>query len=355
MRMIAALMIAFLHAIGTQVGSIRPSWQHNPRLLDALCSGVDIFFVLSGFIIAWSAGRYLGGNQCFLFLKKRFIRLNPVYYLATLLSLAVNWHYWWTHHLFPGPPQFLKSILLLPLTDANGWTKYILMVAWTLSFEWLFYILFALTILLGIRKKGPCLVIFGLMLIAGYYALAGPDYRVNFITNPILLEFLLGIVVYELYSRWTLPVALSAGLITAGVAGYVCQLYFGPVHLPAPSLIEEGSISLYKSFTRGVPAACLLAGFLFLEEKGKLRVLWESKLVQLLGDASYSIYLTHLTIYNILEGMATRLGPPAHPDLSVVLWFLIAVPGGVLFYYVVEVPLLRALRTSRFQPAVASD
>lgn len=354
MRMIAALMIAFLHAIGTQVNPGDRSSSFSDRLLDALNSGVDIFFVLSGFIIAFSAGRYSGGKDALLFLKKRFLRLNPVYYAATLLFLAVNLHHLLGQHRFPSPASILKSVLLLPIADRTGMTDYIMIVSWTLGFEWLFYLLFALAIAVFIRKKRPFLMALLILLVAGYYGIDGPDFRIKFVTNPILLEFLLGLLIYEGYSRWSPSPAIAIALLATGVAGYFYQFFAGPIHLPTPSLICDGTLSMYKFYSRGIPAAFLIAGCLFLEKEGRLLSLWKNELVNLLGDASYSIYLTHYTVYSLCEAAMVRLGPVIDLRLSVLMWFLIAVTAGVAFYTLVEVPLLRALRRpQRRQPAPA--
>ena len=344
-RMVAALMIAFLHAIGTQVNPSHRPLPFGDRLIDALGSGVDIFFILSGFIIAFSAGRYVGGKESLLFLKKRFLRLNPLYYIATLFCLAVNWHHLSVHSLLPGSARILNSVMPLPVADGKQFNGYILMVAWTLSFEWFFYLLFALGIVGRFRHKGPFLIALGLLLVACFYVFPITDFRLKFITNPILLEFLLGIFLYEVYSRWSSPsMIVVIGLLAAGATGYLYQFFRGPVYLPVPSLIADGSLSLHKFFSRGVPAAFLVAGCVFLETKGSLRSLWENKLANLLGNASYSIYLTHYTVYNLCEAAMTRLGPVINTQLSVLLWFAIAVMAGVIFYKLVEVPLLHALK-----------
>jgi peptidoglycan/LPS O-acetylase OafA/YrhL len=125
MRALAALMIAYLHAIGLQVNPPQPFHQQLPGLMDVLSAGVDIFFVLSGFIITHSAGRYSGGQQTLIFLQKRFIRVNPVYYVAAFLFLAVSWHWLMKNHLLPDTAAILKAIFLLPVAD-NTWSACIL-------------------------------------------------------------------------------------------------------------------------------------------------------------------------------------------------------------------------------------
>jgi exopolysaccharide production protein ExoZ len=113
--MLAALLIAYLHAIGTQVYTPPAYYQFRPisREVNLLGIGVDIFFVISGFIISLTAASYKGRDQSLHFLKKRFIRLNPVYYIALLIFLAVNIHHMLKDYV-PGYEVFLKSVILLP-------------------------------------------------------------------------------------------------------------------------------------------------------------------------------------------------------------------------------------------------
>jgi exopolysaccharide production protein ExoZ len=215
-RALAALMVAYLHAIGLQVNPPHPFHQYIPGLMEVLNAGVDIFFVLSGFIITHSASRYSGGREALQFLKRRFLRINPVYYAATLLFLAVSWHWLMKNHLLPTAPAILKAIFLLPLAD-NKWSLCILPVAWTLSFEWFFYFLFALAIFSRTGDKVRFLTVLGALLIAGHYVLHIPDDRIRFITNPMLLDFMLGMLIYRCYTRLTPTTAIAASLAIAGI------------------------------------------------------------------------------------------------------------------------------------------
>jgi exopolysaccharide production protein ExoZ len=320
-------MVAWFHAVELQVYAPPPFHQNIPRLLDVLSSGVDIFFVLSGFIISHSASRYSGSPQALDFLRRRFVRINPVYYVALLLYLAIRWHWMVNNHRIPGTASLLQSIILLPSGGANSWP--ILPVAWTLCFEWLFYLFFALAIAARIRNKALLLSALGVIF---------------FISNPIMLEFLLGMLIYRWYSYRPPTTAIAAGLALAGILLFISQCCWGNIIVAAPIGVVNGSISLERCIFRGIPAALLLSGCVFLEKKNVLSLLWNNKAVQRLGDSSYSIYLTHFTVYTVCGGIMVRLGPVINSDLSVIVWLILGITTGVLFYRTVETSLLRAFR-----------
>ena len=110
-------------------------------------------------------------------------------------------------------------------------------------------------------------------------------------------------------------------------------------------LVHVGDdLLLRRVLFQGVPAALLLSGCIFLEKKGALSGLWNNRLVHLLGDSSYSLYLTHYTLYAGFEAIMVRLGPVLNADLAVFIWLFLAIVVGIIFYQRVERPLLRALR-----------
>jgi exopolysaccharide production protein ExoZ len=320
-------MVAWFHAIELQVNAAPSFHQNIPRLLDVLSSGVDIFFVLSGFIISHSANRYSGGRQALNFLRRRFVRINPVYYVALLLYLAIRWHWMVNNHRIPGTAAILRSIILLPPDSPNSWP--ILPVAWTLCFEWLFYLLFAVAIAARVRNRALLLPALGVIL---------------FIINPIMLEFMLGMLIYRWYSYRPPTTAIAAGLALAGILLFVSQCCWGNLSVAAPIDVVNGSISLERCIFRGIPAALLLSGCVFLEKKNVLSPLWNNKAAKGLGDSSYSIYLTHVTVYMICGGIMARLGPVISPDLSVIVWLFLGITAGILFYRTVETSLLKAFR-----------
>lgn len=353
LRMTAALLIAYVHAIELQVHPIPPFYQNIPHWVDLTTIGIDIFFVMSGFIIAWSTARYSSQGQSLYFLKKRFFRLAPAYYIATLGYLIIDFHYLSRTHQLPDTSQIIKSIFLVPVADTNAWIYTILPVAWTLSFEWFFYLLFAFTMAVGSRYRNGLFILLGLIFVSAHYVLVPADYRLIFITNPITLEFIAGVVIYECYTRLTPAAPVIYSLLLAGLGLCMYQLFAGP-HLSDPAYIFDGSLSLQRFLFRGIPAALLVAGCIFMEKKGLWLSLWKNRLVNLLGDASYSLYLTHYATYLLGEAAYTRWGPIINPDITVFVWLIFALLISIIFYRLVERPLLEKLKAPARRMSISS-
>jgi len=307
--------------------------------------GVDIFFVISGFIIPYSAGRYKGARDGYAFLSHRFKRVNPVYYLVTLLLIITSLHSWIRDHVFPlSWHKALKSIILLPLFDRTKYTSCIIFQAWTLSFEWFFYLLFLVTILARTRHKERWLgSMIAALVIAGSF-LQGGDYRLHFISNPILLEFMLGVGIYWCYSRITIPKTIALALLLAGIALCIFRIIKGFGDIDGATFTANGSLSFIRFLYWGIPAGLLVAGSLFLEKKGVPGFARNNRTVALLGDSSYSLYLLNTLVFEMIASLYRRTGFFLNPDLAIFVQLALAIIAGVLFYKWVEAPLLRRLR-----------
>src|SRR5258707_13134028 len=94
LRATAAILVAYAHSIDLQMIYASSIQQNFYYLQNFGAFGVDLFFVISGFIISYSAERYKGARDASAFLIHRFKRINPVYYIATLLFIAISLHSW---------------------------------------------------------------------------------------------------------------------------------------------------------------------------------------------------------------------------------------------------------------------
>lgn len=309
-------------------------------------SGVDIFFVISGFIISYSAGRYKGPQEAWQFVKNRFLRLNPLYYLATLIFLATIIHHkLQLHDEFLTLSIIIKSIILLPVFDRTAWVPTIMGIAWSLSFEWFFYLLFTLGIILKWRNKTAFLLITGGTLILIGHLLHSSDYRVSFVANPIMVEFLSGAVLYYCWTRWTLPSKVALAILLTGLGIYGYEIIQGIGWAAEAHCTIDGVIPALRLFYWGTPAVLLVTGCLFLEKNGAASRLWRNKAVRLLGDSSYSLYLIHPPVFAVLLGLSTKFSLRGmNPDLVIIILLLLAMGGGILFYQLIERPWLRYRR-----------
>jgi peptidoglycan/LPS O-acetylase OafA/YrhL len=165
-------------------------------------AGVDIFFVISGFVMALSS-RSLAHKVSpgFEFLKRRVERIFPLYWIFTTLKIAIaiaipasmvnglgsTWH-------------VIGSYLLIPSMGSSGTSFPILLVGWTLELEMMFYVVFAIA--LGLRAR-PLLILIPVLGLTALlpFAVHLPASPWEAYCNPIVVEFLFGIGLYEAYRR----------------------------------------------------------------------------------------------------------------------------------------------------------
>jgi exopolysaccharide production protein ExoZ len=354
LRAVAACLVVYAHSVSVQTNFSESLQQNFFNLKNFGCIGVDLFFVISGFIILFVSKKYIGLNQGVTFLIKRFIRINPVYYVTSIIYIgiviiitlaqnsSISVEYIWN--------ALCDTFLILPASGKIGLYLPLLIVGWTLSFEWLFYIIFFITILVKRVNKTLLLFILILSLISLGYLIRPTDYRLIFITNPIILEFLLGASICFIYLKIkTVPVSISILLLTIGLAAYIYFIFFGYGNLWLYKNILSGQLSMQRFILWGVPSSFILAGSIFLEKSGLFRSLWNNKYIQLTGDASYSIYLFHLCIFeyiNVLYKANSNLLPG---DISIILRFIVSVIAGIGYYKLVEKPLLQSFKEEHSQ------
>lgn len=322
LRAIAALMVVIHHARNIAPG-IDVHWHYG-----AFAWGVDIFFVISGFIMG-VAGT---GDRPRAFITKRAIRIIPLYWIATLAAVL-----WWERSGVVSMSRDLvgsivKSLLFIPhwsVKDPGQLTPY-LVPGWTLDFEMFFYVLFFVG-LLARRPLAVTATVLPMLVLAGIVFDPQGALGLTY-TSPLLLEFLLGHLLAVAYMRRPTGVALWP-LLPIGFAGL----------LSCWALPDNG----LQMACRIVCATAVVAGALAIEGRAPY---WSFG--KLLGDASYSIYLTHTIIATeIAYRITLHLPLSGVPQMAVlvVLSLATSIAIGVATYRWVELPILRRLR-SRLLP-----
>jgi exopolysaccharide production protein ExoZ len=324
LRGVAALMVVFVHLDvhlrRLQLGWIDSGW---------LASGVDIFFVISGFIM-WVTTVRRPQITAAEFMRNRIVRIVPLYWAISGLVLA-------TALLAPdllhttvfSVGHVLASFLFLPWrhpVTGDFWP--LLVPGWTLNFEMLFYVLFALAIAWSGRSSKARLtwlagLIFSVLALA--YALRGRVDVMNFYANPIMLEFLAGSI---------LGVAFASGRIP------VSRLWW--VALPIGfAVLWRGGLLLPTSVPAGLlGGTVIVAGALF---SPTIRI----PFLPTLGDASYSLYLTHVITLAGVAALWTHQSVLTGALLFGSICIVAAIAVAVLCYRFIERPMSAALKPAR--------
>ncbi|MDE2405917.1 MAG: acyltransferase [Sphingomonadales bacterium] len=282
LRLVAATLVLLSHAeiFGHYLAGVLAAPPPGPLRLLHGGFGVDLFFAISGFVMIVSAGRPGPGLDRTSFLRRRIVRVAPLYWLATLF--VTGWY-----HLLDKPPRagaVLRSLLFVPHAGPTGRVAPVLDVGWTLNYEIAFYALFALA--LGRRVAGTALRV--LALLAALVA-AGAAWELPLPlwawARPILLEFGAGIGVALLWRRGVrLPVTARVLLALAAVAAAALWDPSGPATGPQ------------RVLTVGLGGALALAAAVL----GPLPLpgppLW-----RIGGDISYALYLCHIPVMLVTQ------------------------------------------------------
>lgn len=330
LRAIAAAMVVVFHSYVHL--DARGIIAGIPAIIDAGRAGVDIFFVISGFIMVYISKDNFGKPGAPTdFLVRRIIRVVPVYWFYTFLIASILLS---VPHLFSQGKSFglnhlIASLLFIPWQNSIGDIKPVLNVGWTLNFEMYFYCIFAMTLLLEKRYFLPQLSI--VMLCGATAGLTGGPYPplLNVITSPLLLEFLAGCLIGSGYvRRFYTPKYLGIVLLIAGASLLVLSAIFGVID--APRIIKWG-----------IPSVLIVSGALLVERSGIAS--FPSLLVKL-GDSSYSLYLSHIfTISAIGKLWVTFFGSMYG------VFIVVATAGSILVghisYVMLEKPMTRYLNS----------
>ncbi|MCD2166937.1 acyltransferase family protein [Comamonas koreensis] len=341
LRFAAALWVALYHA---QSFSFFP---HLPKWLRAIAEGgfvgVDIFFVISGVIMALATTNTPSGPRpAAQFVATRFSRIYTGWWPAMLLYVLG------LQALGAMPPDvnLLSSALLYP---AN-FSLHINAVIWTLVYELYFYLLIGASLLLPKPWRDRTLAAWGLVIVALvlYYAASGryrPDMfsqatqLVWFYAAPLVLEFFAGYFVYRWLQRhpqqrWWAWLLTSALLCAAAVYYSVTATLYAPgivgfFHWPERALLV------------GAAATALVGAALLLP--APRHAAW--RLVAKLGDYAFAIYLLHLLVFQLAQRFTTSMALEIpHRSLSLLLVLAALVALSALYYHAIEHPIYQACR-----------
>lgn len=324
-RGIAALLVVLYHLNGSVFG--KPKYWDHPAWsgLGMGHAGVNFFFVLSGFIIAWVHKSDVGIVSLLpSFARKRVIRIYPAYwvFLAAILPMYfVSPSLGTGYERYPG--TILTSLLLIPTGNPP-----ILSVAWTLCHEMLFYLIFSF--LFAGRRLG-------IFILTGWFAccaahLIAPTniFPLTFILAPINLLFALGMISAKLIEKN--KIRFAAILLAIGVCSF-----FGTGWMEVSGALKGHVLTILY----GIASALVVVGAVQMEREGRLTV--PTSLVHL-GNSSYSLYLVHFPVLSLLAKVYFFVGGGSwSPTIGFFVLLLATIASGFAYHEMIERPLLRLL------------
>jgi exopolysaccharide production protein ExoZ len=287
-------------------------------------AGVDVFFVISGFVMVYSSQVLFSTVRGpFKFFLRRVARILPIYWLITSIYVAMA-------IAIPAfgkgysPSSIVGSYLFIPVERAPGVVEPVVGQGWTLNYEMLFYAIFAIAIVAQprIAVAAVALALAALVAAGRVFTLPLPF---SFWANDIVLEFVFGAALGLLYQR-SIRIPKAAGWV----------LIAGGFTLIATQALNH--ISELRCILFGAPAALIVAGASFPDFSPSKRR-WMA--LTLLGSASYALYLSHSFANRAVLIVATVFGqkPASAPYLYLGAAGLGAIALAIALHLLIEKPI----------------
>ena len=339
LRFIAAMLVVVYHATPhVRDAGADPGWFFSFAEATGF-AGVDIFFVISGFIMAHTTATSAGPADAWAFLRRRIARIYSGYWPFFLIALAV---FWWVY------PDHLHEAALA--RSAVLWPANVLLIAvsWTLVFEMIFYLMFTVLIAARLQRARLCLA----ALFAGIAAFAAWSHFFRhaydpgqletislaeyYLLSPYLAEFLAGaILANRLLSR---PRGPALSLLISGIALYFAGGWIN--HAIFGGNIEQGYSVFFRVIVFGSAAVLIVAGLVRLDHLGRRAPSWFSLQA---GGASYAIYLSHTLLLSVSQHLGLNRWLRSFDATAVQFAFLalsaLILLHGIAHYRWVERPL----------------
>ena len=362
LRFVAAMLVVLAHS----TAMVNERMHLDMFKWRAGWSGVDIFFVISGFVMAISSRTLLQrANGWKIFITRRLIRIVPLYWVATTLKLA-------TIIALPAlaldsPLELwntIASYLFIPtFDDTSLLAAPLLKVGWTLNYEMFFYAIFTLALFLGKSPLKFTAAIFAIAVAVNLFSTPKFPYAYGFL-EPILMEFVMGMLVAKLCMRVNnINAGVNTGLnigLNIGAKNFFDKLLQYISTTKAGAII--GAVAVVISFAImfncaeqpmwwrwaywGIPSMVIVL-VAALGEPALRKVM--PKILATLGDSSYSLYLFHTFTVPLLGTLMLKL-KLAQPTLALAACIVISPLVCLAIYAWFELPMTTRLkRFARFE------
>jgi exopolysaccharide production protein ExoZ len=337
-RALAALMVVFAHIDLPRYRSVGI----QPDVFGFGAIGVDIFFAISGFIMMYVSVGKSGLGDGLRFLRSRILRVWPLYMFFTAITVWLAYESpraSWLSQYYPQTKLGLQWIF-----ESVSFTHWhqgpVYAIGWTLIYEFWFYVSVALFIAIKARRDiffGGMALLVVIVHLMGLTSLG----MFNTIASPLMIEFVFGVILFHLFRTGR----LEFSYVKAGVFGSL-GLFLFLLYNFTPTILGWYS----RTMVWGVAGFCLVAFALVLQGR-----FVAGKILVLLGDASYSLYLTHWLVVTTLPSLIdiygfSKMGPAVYIGLNVAVSLLLA----LAVYFGVEKPLRSGAKWLQQKPNIVA-
>lgn len=296
--------------------------------------GVDLFFIISGFIMVYTCwDKFADKGASVDFVKRRLVRIVPLYWITTSLMIAIIIAMPdKVHSATSDIWQWITSYLFVPYArEGDGFIRPVLGLGWSLQYEMAFYAVFAIGLFFS-RNLGMFIVIGGVIAMYLLANVAGDGTTLaRFIGHQIILEFSLGAILGGLYmtgSRLSKRVCVAMAVTGVGLL------------LLSPNFNEF--VDANRLIYYGFPAMLIVSAVVFHESKTTAKVPGSALLI---GETSYSIYLTHPFVVGIMAMLVGKLGLLETASAMQIFFIygvgtvLLSLIVGIAGHYILDAPL----------------
>jgi peptidoglycan/LPS O-acetylase OafA/YrhL len=292
--------------------------------------GVDIFFVLSGFVMALVVSQ---GQPAKEFAINRISRIVPLYWILTtgiLILAAIRPDL--LNSTTANFENYLKSLLFIPYFKENGALNPMLAVGWTLNYEMFFYLTVWLCLALTYRQLNRVIFLTGFLLVCAYLLvgnLKNDSAIATFLGSSLLFEFLLGMICFKLYQLRILKLFKHWQLFSFAALCYAVM-----------ACAEVFAVKLDRAVIYGLPSVLFILSAVSFESSSVIKSKMAS-LLSIIGDGSYATYLSHSYVVEGIRKIAHQklnLIDPYQPAgvLTIILASLLL---GHFIYIMIDKPL----------------
>lgn len=338
MRLISIQVLRAIAALMVLLGHLWPEFEqfgHDNNHIPNFGyggAGVDLFFVISGFVMVYSSSKLFAapGGPTEFFLR-RLARIVPLYWAVTAIWLyyLLTIRDWNIATEDMSWAQIAASFAFIPFARPSGVEAPVVGVGWTLNYEMFFYLCFAFAVTLPRRAAVASVTILFVVIVTLCSTFMPGQLTAPWtLGDPIILEFAVGMLLALVFlSGYRMPRWASAMLALAGIAAWAYTIRYSYT---------------IRVLDWGIPAAAVVAAVTLCRDTVAVNPVIRA--LAIIGDASYALYLTHTVDMIIPRSyLAPSIDPVAHPYVYAAILVAFCIGVAIAVHYLLERPVTRAL------------